>query len=128
MPGTLSAKCTSTTGPITCDTFPIFPPEADMYLSILLNFLSYLFQRNSTRCYLRQLGCDLTLAHLVVSQGQIKNQIARGLSRVFHHNHAGRMFRGIGFQNGLVNLRLDDSRQEMIDDSIGGGLEEIVIN
>ena len=54
-----------------------------------------------------QLGRDAGLAHLIVFERQVFDELMRVVRRVFHRDHARAVFRRAGVENHLVNLVLD---------------------
>src|SRR6266851_5311354 len=63
---------------------------------------------------LHQLCRDARLADLVGKKGQVIDEVARGLGRVLHADHLGRVLAGLVLQNGLVDLRLHVSREQRV--------------
>src|ERR1700752_3501183 len=96
MPGRPSGNSTSTTGPTTWTTLPLFIPapgfEGTRSPSLGL-----------AAGDVEQLLRDVALAQLVVVERQVLDQAVRGVGRVLHRHHARALLAGLGVEQDLAD-------------------------
>src|ERR1700692_3312777 len=115
------SNSTSTTGPITCTTVPVptpcflpfFAATAISLLSLRLGWASAR-QRGCAANDVHQFARDCALAHGVGCQGVVPDQVRGVVRRVVHGQHLSGHLAGEVLEHGLVDLRLDVTRQECV--------------
>ena len=72
-----------------------------------------------------QLCRNASLAHLVIFEGKILDELVRVVGRVFHRHHARAVLGSTRVEDHLENLILNVIRQHDIEHYLGGRLEDI---
>src|ERR1700674_83187 len=75
---------------------------------------------------LHQLGRDAGLPDLVCVEGQRVDQVARGLGRILHRDHLGRVLARLVLEHRLENLGLDVPRQQTVEHGLGLRLVDVI--
>src|SRR5436305_14743743 len=105
MPGTSPSNSTSTTGPMTWTILPLLtalPPGA---FPVIGSFIfPCLTERHLAADDFEQFLGDIALAQLVVFERQVLDEILGVIGGVFHGDHAGALFAGLGIQQHLIEV------------------------
>src|SRR5215475_5633100 len=96
MAGRPAGNSTSTTGPTTWTTLPLFMftpgfRRADASVRLAARDL-------------QQLLCDVSLPELVVLERQLLDEVLGAVGRVLHRDHARALLAGLGVQQHLVDV------------------------
>src|ERR1700694_3158692 len=123
-----ASNSTSTTAPI---TWLMRPCRSVFFFCFALVFAirnSFLARADGLGAAhdLHQLGRDAGLPDLVCVEGQRVDQVARGLGRILHRDHLGRVLARLVLEHRLENLGLDVPRQQTVEHGLGLRLVDVI--